>query len=148
MKIMNYKYVSLVLAFVLIVTYSWNWNDIFSHSNNTDNTKMSDTMMKNSMHKMPNGEMMMDMNGMKKEMSMDNMMMDMLAGMKGKTGVELEKVFLQEMIVHHQGAVDMARELLKDSTIKPELVKFANDIITAQTKEIEMQKTWLSTWFK
>ena len=79
-------------------------------------------------------------------MSMDGMMMDMLAGMKGKAGAELEKVFLQEMITHHQGAVNMARELLKDKTVKPELAKFANDIITNQSKEIEMQKEWLKKY--
>lgn len=122
MKKINYKYVSLVLAFVLIVTYSWHWNDIFFHQNNKMNMDMS-------------------MN-----MSMDGMMMDMLAGMKGKAGAELEKVFLQEMITHHQGAVNMARELLKDKTVKPELAKFANDIITNQSKEIEMQKDWLKKY--
>ena len=49
------------------------------------------------------------------------------------------------MIIHHQGAVDMAKELLK-GTKKPELVKFANDIITVQSKEIEMQKEWLKKY--
>ena len=122
MKKINYKYVSLVLAFILIVTYSWHWNDIFFHQNNKMN-------------------MDMPMN-----MSMVDMMMDMLAGMKGRAGTELEKVFLQEMITHHQGAVNMARELLKDKTVRPELVKFANDIITNQSKEIEMQKEWLKKY--
>ena len=122
MKKINYKYVSLVLAFILIVTYSWHWNDIFFHQNNKMN-------------------MDMPMN-----MSLDDMMMDMLAGMKGRAGTELEKVFLQEMITHHQGAVNMARELLKDKTVRPELVKFANDIITNQSKEIEMQKEWLKKY--
>ena len=84
---------------------------------------------------------------MKMDMSMDSMMMDMLANMKGKTGTELEKVFLQDMIVHHQGAVDMATELLKDKTVRPELAKFAQDIINAQSKEIEMQKSWLEKWY-
>ena len=41
----------------------------------------------------------------------------------------------------------MATELLKDTTIKPELAKFARDIITAQTGEISMQKKWLKDWF-
>ena len=58
----------------------------------------------------------------------------------------LEKTFLEDMIVHHQGAVDMSRELLKGTT-RPELVQFANDIITLQSKEIEMQKQWLSEWY-
>ena len=147
MKNINYKYVSLVLGFVLVVTYAWHWNDIFFHKNND----MDMGMNMNSMHKMPDGSMMnmsdMQSKSMQKDMGMDNMMMDMLAGMKGKTGKELEKVFLQEMIVHHQGAVDMARELLKDKTVtNPELIKFANDIITNQSREIEMQKAWLKNY--
>lgn len=79
--------------------------------------------------------------------SMGAMMSHMDDNLKGKSGSELEKVFLQDMIVHHQGAVDMANELLKDKTVRPELVKFANDIITAQTAEITMQKKWLKDWY-
>ena len=145
MKNINYKYVSLVLGFVLVVTYSWHWNDIVGH--NTDNNMKMGSMM----HKMPYGSMMnmsdMQSGSIQKDMSMGSMMMDMLANMKGKTGAELEKVFLQEMIVHHKGAVDMATELLKDKTIKPELAKFAQDIINAQTSEISIQKKWLKDWF-
>ena len=143
MKI-NYKYPTIVLSLLLIITYAWHWNDIFDHEGATihkQNTQM--------MHQMPDGSMMMNNGAMMKnnQMSMDAMMMDMLAGMKGKSGRELEKVFLQEMVVHHQGAVDMATELLKDTTIKPELAKFAQDIITAQTREISMQKKWLKDWY-
>ncbi len=93
-------------------------------------------------------DMGMNMENMNHDKSMENMMMDMTARMKGKTGTELEKVFLEDMIVHHQGAVDMSRELLiHQSVTRPELIKFANDIITNQTKEIEMQKAWLKTWY-
>lgn len=93
------------------------------------------------MHMMQDGSMMHNMpNGMQ------DTMMDMTARLKGKTGAELEKTFLEDMIVHHQGAVDMSRELLKGTT-RPELVQFASDIITLQSKEIEMQKQWLSEWY-
>ncbi len=128
----NYKYTTIVLSILLIVTYTWHWNDIFNHENK--NTAQM-------MHQMPNGETMMGGE------SMDSMMMDMLSGMRGKSGIELEKVFLTEMIVHHQGAVDMANELLKDKTIRQELATFAKDIINAQTDEIAMQKRWLKNWF-
>ncbi len=94
--------------------------------------------------------MMMDhsMHGMKAAPAgdMHSMMMDMTERMKGKTGDELDKVFLEDMIVHHQGAVDMAVELQK-GTARPELQKMATDIIDVQTKEIDMMKTWLGTWF-
>ncbi len=78
--------------------------------------------------------------------SMDDMMMDMTANMKGKTGDELDHVFLDDMITHHQGAVDMAK-LLKEGTARPELKKFADDIITAQTAEIAQMKEWNTQWF-
>lgn len=78
--------------------------------------------------------------------SMDDMMMDMTANMKGKTGDELDHVFLDDMITHHQGAVDMAK-LLKEGTQRPELKKFADDIITAQTAEIVQMKEWNNQWF-
>ena len=146
MKI-NYKYITIILALALIVTYSWHWNDIFFHKNN----EMKMDMGMNSMHKMQGGGMMnmsdMQSNSMQKDMSMDSMMADMLANMKGKTGTELEKTFLQDMIIHHQGAVDMSTALLKDKSVRPELAKFANDIISAQTSEISMQKKWLKDWF-
>jgi len=72
--------------------------------------------------------------------------MDMTARMKGKAGDELDKVFLEDMIVHHEGAVDMAKELQK-GTKRPELQKMAKDIIDVQTKEISMMRAWLRDWF-
>lgn len=96
------------------------------------------------MHQMPDGSMMANSNS---GMDMGAMMMNMTANLQGKTGAELEQVFLRDMIVHHQGAVDMSRELLKGNP-RPELAKFANDIIDLQTKEINMQKTWLAEWYQ
>ncbi len=67
-------------------------------------------------------------------------------GLHGKTGDALERAFLDEMIIHHEGAIDMAETLLS-GTKRPELIKLGNDIITAQTGEIEMMKQWRSEWF-
>ena len=77
---------------------------------------------------------------------MGGTMADMTAGLEGKSGEEFEKAFIDEMIVHHEGAVDMA-EMLLQKTKRPELVKLGNDIINAQTSEIEMMKEWRQTWF-
>lgn len=79
-------------------------------------------------------------------MSMDDMMKDMNASLQGLKGDDLDKEFLKEMIVHHQGAVDMAK-VLQAGTKRPELQKMANDIITVQTKEIQMMQGWLDAWF-
>lgn len=94
------------------------------------------------MHRMPDGSMMMNHNSA----SMESMMMDMTAGMRGKTGKELEKAFLTEMIPHHQGAVDMARLLVQNPNANPVLVKFGFDIINAQEKEIVQMREWLKEY--
>ncbi len=81
------------------------------------------------------------------DMSMEGMMKGMMAGLEGKTGLEFDQAFLSEMIIHHQGAVDMAKQVLATSK-RPELIKLANEIIVAQTKEIEMMKKWQTEWVK
>lgn len=77
---------------------------------------------------------------------MQHAMGEMMLGLRGKTGEEYEKAFLEMMIVHHIGAIKMAEELLEE-TDRPELVKMANDIITVQTQEVDMMKGWLNDWF-
>jgi uncharacterized protein (DUF305 family) len=94
------------------------------------------------MHQMADGTMMGNV-----PMNMESMMGGMMAGLQGKTGDEFDKEFLAEMIVHHQGAVEMAKAVLATSK-RPELIKLANDIISAQTKEIGMMQGWQKVWFK
>ena len=50
--------------------------------------------------------------------------------------------FLENMIPHHQSAVDMARLALKKA-LRPELKTFAQGVIDLQSKEITQYKTWL-----
>lgn len=78
--------------------------------------------------------------------TMQHSMDEMMRGLKGKTGEDFEKAFLEQMIVHHIGAIEMAEGLLKE-TNRPELVKMGNDIITVQTEEVDMMKKWLNDWF-
>ena len=76
----------------------------------------------------------------------ESMGMDgMTAGLQGKTGDYFDKAFLAEMIVHHQGAIDMARQA-KQSAKHDELKQLADDIIAAQTKEIAEMKQWQKDW--
>lgn len=84
---------------------------------------------------------------MKGMTSMEDMMHEMTMGLHGKTGADFDKAFIDEMIIHHEGAVDMAKLVLEQSERK-ELKDLANDIITAQTKEIDMMKQWKAEWFK
>ena len=75
---------------------------------------------------------------------MDMSMRDMGTMLQGLTGSALDKAFLESMIPHHQGAIDMAKYLAGSD--KPELVKLGADIITAQTAEIEQMQKWLKEW--
>ncbi|HYF13172.1 MAG TPA: DUF305 domain-containing protein [Candidatus Paceibacterota bacterium] len=77
---------------------------------------------------------------------MSSVMSGMMAGLETKEGAEFEKAFISEMIVHHEGAVAMAQMVLQKSQ-RPELVQLANDIIAAQTREINMMRTWNTQWF-
>ncbi len=78
--------------------------------------------------------------------TMPEVMTDMSEALRGKTGDALDKAFIDEMIIHHEGAVEMAKLLLA-GTARPELVKLGNDIISAQTGEIEMMRGWRAEWF-
>lgn len=108
-----------------------------------DNDKFGQREM---MHQMSNGQMMQNSQMGGSQMTMDSMMDGMMMGLSGKTGDDFDKAFLSGMIVHHQGAVAMAQAVLATSK-RPELLKLANDIIAAQTKEIQMMQGWQKSWF-
>jgi uncharacterized protein (DUF305 family) len=60
-------------------------------------------------------------------------------------GDEFDKAFIREMIIHHQGAIDMAK-LIETNAKHEELKNLAQDIITTQSKEIDMMQTWQADW--
>ncbi len=93
------------------------------------------------MHMMPDGTMMKG--GIN---SMDSMMASMNAGLQGKTGDTFDQEFLAEMIVHHQGAIDMAKLALTNAKHQ-EVKDLANAIIKAQTSEIAQMKAWQAGWY-
>ncbi len=78
--------------------------------------------------------------------NMGTTMDGMTADLQSKTGADFEKAFIDGMIVHHEGAVAMAQMVLQKSQ-RPELVQLANDIIAAQTREIDMMREWNTMWF-
>ena len=57
-----------------------------------------------------------------------------------------DKEFIEQMIPHHQMAVMMAQMLLRGTT-RPEMKQLAENIISAQTKEINQMREWYSTWY-
>ncbi|HWH07384.1 MAG TPA: DUF305 domain-containing protein [Candidatus Paceibacterota bacterium] len=92
-------------------------------------------------HMMGNGMMMHN-----NSMGMSGAMDEMMQGLAGKTGDEFDKAFLSEMIMHHEGAVEMAEVALK-SAKHEEIKTMANAIISAQTTEIQQMKDWQRSWY-
>ncbi len=84
---------------------------------------------------------------MNRSHSMQAMMDAMTERLDGKVGDEFDKIFLEEMIMHHQGAVSMAGKALVQSN-RLEIKTMADEIITAQTDEIAQMEGWLSDWFQ
>ena len=61
--------------------------------------------------------------------------------MQKMTGAAFDRMFVDMMIPHHEGAVTMARDALAKSQ-RPEVKKLVQEIIDAQQREIEMMKRW------
>jgi uncharacterized protein (DUF305 family) len=55
--------------------------------------------------------------------------------------------FTQNMIPHHQQAIDMAK-LVDSHTDRPELGKLADSIVSSQSREITQMQGWLRSWGK
>ena len=63
-----------------------------------------------------------------------------MAALDAAEGTEASRLYLEQMIRHHEGAVDMARDEVNDGQ-NPEAVALAEDIIDAQESEIaEMEQ--------
>lgn len=78
--------------------------------------------------------------------SMSSMSMDdMTADLKNKTGSDYDKAFIASMIVHHEGAIEMA-QLSATHAERDEIKKLSAAIISAQEKEIVEMKQWQKDW--
>jgi uncharacterized protein (DUF305 family) len=72
-------------------------------------------------------------------------MVDMNKELAGKTSDDFDKAFLEMMIAHHQGAIDMAN-LAPTRAKHDEIKSLSQDIITAQNKEISDMQQWQMDW--
>jgi len=67
------------------------------------------------------------------------------AKLQSLEGDDFDKAFIDEMVMHHQGAIDMAK-LIETNASHNELKQLGRDIISAQSKEIDMMQTWQTDW--
>ena len=77
--------------------------------------------------------------------SMDGMMTEEdMAALDAATGTEASRLFLEQMIVHHEGAVEMA-QIEVDSGTNPDAVAMAQAIIDTQNIEIKTMREILQS---
>ncbi len=73
-----------------------------------------------------------------------------MAAISAASGAEFERLWLQGMIVHHEGALDMARALQERefaSGRRPYGIDvLVDDILVVQRGEITKMKAWLNEW--
>ena len=77
-----------------------------------------------------------EMNGMMTESQMNEL--------SQATGAELDQLYLELMIAHHEGAIEMAQTELKGGR-NPAALKLAQGIIDTQQAEIEQMQALLTT---
>lgn len=68
---------------------------------------------------------------------------DDMAALEAANGAEAARLFLQQMIAHHQGAIEMAQSELEDG-INPDALELAQTIVDAQTAEITTMQDLLT----
>ncbi len=68
---------------------------------------------------------------------------DDMEALEAATGTEAARLFLEQMIEHHEGAIDMAQDEVDDGQ-NADAVALANDIIASQTEEIATMRELLA----
>lgn len=72
-----------------------------------------------------------------------NMRMD---GDLGEADDEFDLRFINAMVAHHEGALEMAEQALKNSD-RPEVKQLSEDIVTSQQAEIDQMTEWKKEWY-
>ena len=64
----------------------------------------------------------------------------------GPADANFDLRFIDAMIPHHQGAVEMAN-VAQVKSKRPEIKKLADNIIKSQNQEITQMKQWRQAWY-
>ena len=77
-------------------------------------------------------------------------MMQMMGIRQGSAGASqssnIDKHFIEQMIPHHEGAIEMA-ELAQKKSKRPEILTLSSAIIKSQTAEITQMQWWYKDWY-
>lgn len=72
----------------------------------------------------------------------------MMRDLRGLEGEALDRAFLQDMPVHHMGAIMMSQAVLTRNLVRhPEVRPFALNIIATQRQENMQMMRWRAAWF-
>jgi uncharacterized protein (DUF305 family) len=83
-----------------------------------------------------------------------NLVSSSMDALKNASGKNFEIAWLSPMIEHHTAALEMARDTVKNGkkvvvvkkVLRQDLRKFAQNLMTVQTKEPIQHKSWLKAW--
>ncbi len=81
------------------------------------------------------------------EMPSDQMKSMMMSVDLGATDANFDLRFLNAMILHHEAAVTMAKDALKNSK-RPRIKEVSQDISRSQPVEIRQMQQWRRAWYK
>jgi len=72
----------------------------------------------------------------------------MMRDLSQLAGDELDQAFLEDMIMHHMGAVMMSQRLVNHGLVEHQAVQpFAQNIANTQRQEIWQMQSWLQDWY-
>ena len=69
---------------------------------------------------------------------------DELQQLRDAQGTDAARIFMEQMIAHHEGAVTMAEDEVADGTYQP-AIDMAHTIITTQQQEIDEMRDMLNS---
>lgn len=64
----------------------------------------------------------------------------------GEADAEYDRRFMEMMIHHHKGGIDMAKDAVQKAQ-HPELKKKAEEMIRMQKKDNQQMQQWLQDWY-
>jgi uncharacterized protein (DUF305 family) len=93
--------------------------------------------------------MMLEEWGEDQEAAMDHSMNGMMSeeemsALEGASGTEAERLFLEQMIAHHTGAIEMAQTEVEDGE-NPDALAMAENIVSSQQSEIDLMEDLLAS---